>query len=186
MHNLDKQKKAIFLLAAYLIILFTPKLKKEQHKVAYNDQYQIEDDNRFATYGPYNIYIYSGIQKTDDNNPYNIYIIDKRNSDNPNIRIQNSYQIRNKKEMLEILKILLEYENQYPTDWYRTIESMKNEWISHNIGYILGLETARTEEVDLDNNDEENYQNLPNIINTLLNDDYYKKEEENIIKKLAK
>ena len=188
MNKLDKRKKAFLLLATYLIILFTPKFKKEQNKVAYNNNYQIAEDNKFATYNNYNIYICNDeyINKINDDNSNNIYIVDHRYEENPNIRIYNSYRIKCTKEILEILKILLEYENRYPTDWYRTIESMKNEWITHDICYSLGIEIVRTGEVDLDNNDEENYQNLEHIINTLLNDDYCKKEEANITRRLTK
>jgi len=126
------------------------------------------------------------INKINNDNPNNIYITDNRCEENQNIRIYNSYKIKRTKEMLEILKILIEYENRYPTDWYRTIESMKNEWITHDICYILGIEIVRTGEVDFDNNDEENYKNFEHIINTLLNDDYCKKEKENITRKLTK
>ena len=59
---------------------------------------------------------------------------------------------------------------------------MKNEWFIHNLCYYLGLETHRTSEVDLDNNDEENYQDLLAIIRALLNDDLYQKETKKLIK----
>ena len=189
MKKLDQKKKAFLLLATYFIILLTPKLKKKQNNVTYNSNYQINEDNQFATYNNYNIYIYNEehINKmNDDNDPNNIYIIDHRYEENPNIRIYNSYRIHDRNEMFEILKILLEYENRYPTNWNRTIDTMENEWIAHNIGYLLGIETIRTKEVDFDNDDEENYQNLLAIIDTISNDDYSQKESDKMIKKLTK
>ena len=88
MKKLDQKKKAFLLLATYFIILLTPKLKKKQNKVTYNSNYQIKEDNQFATYNNYNIYIYNEehINKmNDDNDPNNIYIIDHRYEENPNI-----------------------------------------------------------------------------------------------------
>ena len=56
----------------------------------------------------------------------------------------------------------------------------------HNICYRLGIETNRTSKIDLDNNDEENYQNIIAILNTLINDDFYEKETDTLTKKLTK
>ena len=188
MYKLDRNKKAFLLLATYFIILFTPKFKRNQNSITYNDNYHITDDSEFATYEDYHIYIGSEeyISKISNDGINNIYIIDGRNDDNPNFEICNSFRISNAKQRQEILKILLEYESRYPTKWHRTIKSMGNEWMIHNICYRLGIETNRTSKIDLDNNDEENYQNIIAILNTLINDDFYEKETDTLTKKLTK
>ena len=59
----------------------------------------------------------------------------------------------------EILEILCCYEREYPSNWDRSIESMRLEWFMHNIGYDNGLATNRTKDVDLNNGDENKYNN---------------------------
>ena len=34
-----------------------------------------------------------------------------------------------------ILNLLLEYEKNDPSDWYRSFRSMKDEWLMHNFCY---------------------------------------------------
>ncbi len=178
MNDNNTKKKAIFLLLTYFIILFTPKLKKNQSKITYNNHYLATDNNEFATYNNYHIYIddKESIELIMDDSKNNIYVIDGRSGNNPNMAICNSFQIKDPKLMQEILKILLEYEKQFPSAWNRTLSSMEKEWFIHNICHSLGLEIGRTSEVDLDNLDEENFQNIITIIHTLLNDEYYQKE----------
>ena len=59
----------------------------------------------------------------------------------------------------EILEILQEYERQFPSDWDRTTESMRLEWLMHNLSYRFDYQPGRTESVDLNNNDEGKYDN---------------------------
>ena len=188
MNQTNKQKKALILLMTYIVILFTPKLKKSQPSITYNPNYEITEDMEFAHYNDYHIYIGSKdyIDKIYDKDTHNIYIIDERDNSNPNVEIYNSAFIVSNKQRLTILKILLEYEKMYPTAWNRTLNSMENEWFIHNLCYYLNLETHRTSEVDLDNNDEENYKNLLAIIRTLLNDELYQRETDKLTKTLTK
>ena len=55
--------------------------------------------------------------------------------------------------------IILIYDSLYPSDWKRSIESMRVEWTVHNLLYDIGYERARTRDVDLDNLEEEKYNN---------------------------
>ena len=73
------------------------------------------------------------------------------------MEIYNSYEFRNRDEMMDILEVLQEYERRYPTNWYRTNPSMMNEWRIHNILYDISFERSHTREVDFDNLDEEIY-----------------------------
>ena len=69
-----------------------------------------------------------------------------------NIHIECSYIVENKSEMSTILTTLkvqvAQAQIQSPFD-NRTIESMINEWVSHNNCYKLGLWRDRTASVDI-------------------------------------
>lgn len=122
-----------------------------------------EDISYFANYSLGRVYIckYSDFEhykkKVDGND---ILVIDKRDGDNPNMCIYNSCEIRNPEVIEEVLFILEEYEKEYPSDWDRTINSMYNEWIIHNLCYEFNIKTESTAHVDLDNADE-NVFNFP-------------------------
>ena len=55
MNQTNKQKKALILLMTYIVILFTPKLKKNQPSITYNSNYEITEDMEFAHYNDYHI-----------------------------------------------------------------------------------------------------------------------------------
>ena len=59
--------------------------------------------------------------------------------------------------MEEVIESLLYYEEEYPSDWNRTKNSLMREWIFHNLGYYLGINLDRTTDVDLNNADEMTY-----------------------------
>lgn len=174
MKNLSKKKKAILLLYSYIILLFIPKIKdnKQASKIVYNNSYSLTDDCCFASYNDSNIYIINKEQfeSASDINPNDIYILDERDGNNPNIKICDSYKIKSRKQIIEILNILLEFENRYPSNWDRTVYSMANEWLIHNVCYDIRIKTVRTGDVDLDNDDEEKYESaLNSIINIIRN-----------------
>ena len=153
MKNINSKKKAILLIYSYIIILFTPKIKNHYQKatIVYNNAYQLEDNYCFATYNDSNIYIINKdqVKAINNLNPNDIYIVDERANNNPNIKIYDSYKIRSRKQIIEILNILIEFENKYPSKWNRTLYSMTNEWLIHNICYDIRIEPGRTSEVDL-------------------------------------
>ena len=158
----DKNKRLFIIIASCAIILFTPKLHASTHvynpNITYNQEYTKDEPIPFATYSNGNVYICNKeiiaklVQEEND-----IYIIDQRNSSDPNFCICSSHQITSKEQRNEILELLLEYERQYPTNWDRSIESMRNEWAIHNICYDLGIKTTSSVDVDLNNQDEEKY-----------------------------
>ena len=116
-----KNKNASLLLAAYIIFSIIPKTsKKEETNIAFNEEYTIDNTIPYATYNDKDIYIIKDeqIESINDNN---IYIFDKRNTDNPTMSIYNSYKIKNTKELEDIISILLNYEFEYPSNWDRTI-----------------------------------------------------------------
>ena len=75
-------------------------------------------------------------------------------SDNPDMKIIDSYNIRDLNIQKEILNILCEYEKCYPSKWERSLDSMENEWFIHNLCYDVGVLKGNSKDVDLDNKDE--------------------------------
>lgn len=73
---------------------------------------------------------------------------------NNNIHITDSYKVKTRESMKNILNILREYLNdsnitmKTPLD-YRSNNSMIREWITHNNLYRLGLYQDRVKNIDL-------------------------------------
>lgn len=135
------------------------------HERKYEPNYEIvsEDvnDNPFARYSNGNIYIGSA-DYINYIKPYvndgDILVIDNSNvPDDPDFKILDSHLIKDKDLINEILEVLLVYAELHPSDWNRTLESMRNEYIIHNILYNFNYEIDRTSSVDLNNADEEKY-----------------------------
>ncbi len=128
-----------------------------------NPTYEIieECDEAFARYSKGKIYIgnkeYLNSLKCINEN--DILVEDLRDSKDPDFKIHNSYLVTDRNIRNEILTILLEYEQRYPSNWDRTIESMRLEWLAHNLSYIFNYELHRTADVDLNNEDEKLYDN---------------------------
>jgi len=135
----------------------------------YVPQYEIMDESSqaFATYSQGRIFIgnirflasIKDLQKGD------ILVLDQRHNDDPNMKIISSYEINDKDIRNEILEVLCRYEEKYPSEWDRTIESMRLEWLMHNLSYDFNNQQHRTKDVDLNNDDEDYYDNcLLNLI----------------------
>lgn len=90
-------------------------------------------------------------------NQKDVLVEDQRNNSNPNMKIRNSYLITDESDRKEIIKILYNYEKKHPSKWNRSIKSMEREWEAHNTLYYLNYKKNHTADVDLDNNDENNY-----------------------------
>ncbi len=151
----NNKKKIIILLGLYLAILLSPKIKSDDKKneiisdskysyINYNDKKVIIVSSEYFNY------IY-------DKESNNIYIIDFRDRENSNFEIVESYKIRDKSEMEDIINMLVSYNQKEPSNWNRSFDSMINEWQVHNICYYLGYDIDSTEHVDLDNDDENKY-----------------------------
>ena len=147
----NRRKKAFALLVIYSLIIF--KLNSRRNiKVNYNEEYDKCEDSYFACLDDKNIFIVDDRDSVclDDN----IYVIDSRYDDDPNMIVHNSYKIKSLEEIKELLKILKEYEKQYPSKWKRSILSMEYEWIVHNLAYYLNIFPGSSKDVDLNNTDE--------------------------------
>lgn len=147
----NRRKKAFALFVIYSLIIF--KLNSRRNiKVNYNEEYDKCGDSYFASLDGKNIFI------VDDRDSFclddNIYVIDSRYDDDPNMIVYNSYKIKSIEEIKELLKILKEYERQYPSKWERSVLSMEYELIVHNLAYYLNIYPESSKDVDLNNADE--------------------------------
>lgn len=152
---MNKLKRKIILIS--LILIIGERYYNNEYK--YKNEYEIlEDNDAFARYNDGLIYIgskwYLNSLDTEEND---ILVIDSRKDPVPNMVICDSYKIKDIKTRNEILEILDIYEKQNPSNWNRSMTSMRIEWFCHNMSYYLNHETERTKSVDLDNDDEEKY-----------------------------
>ena len=85
-----------------------------------------------------------------------VVIVDKRLSSDPNMQIQDSYQITKTKQQKEIAQLMLDYNTSNPVNpaWSRTLDSLVEEWKLHNFAYSLGYKQERTGDCDFNNADE--------------------------------
>lgn len=118
----------------------------------------------------------SQIKNLINNGVEGVFVVDQRNDDEPNVKIINSYKITNKKKMREVLMLIKRYDEENPSKWSRTINSMVNEWWAHNICYDSNYYACHSKDVDLNNGDEEVFDGL-NIYRLILR----KKELESAI-----
>jgi len=142
-------------LAAFLA-LFTSYLENEIEL----DYKLLDRSKAFASYS--GGYVYIGdrtIRPSIDLEEGDVFVIDSRYDDEPDMKICDSYLVRSKKQRREILEILCLYEECYPSQWNRTLESMELEWTIHNLSYDLNYERNSSTDVDLDNKDEDKYSN---------------------------
>lgn len=96
----------------------------------------------------------SSLENVEEND---ILVLDERKEYDPNMKIYDSYKINNIDDLEEILNVLLNYEKNNPSDWNRTLKSMRNEWLYHNVLYFINYQRDRTKDVDLNNVDEKTY-----------------------------
>ena len=152
----NKTKKKILIVGAALLLA-------TYHTVDYKyvSNYKIinSKEDGFATYSSGRIFIgdieyLCSIKNKQEND---ILVEDQRNKKDPNFKIYSSYLINDKRIRNEILEVLCIYEELHPSNWNRTIESMRVEWLMHNLSYFFNYEKPRTIDVDLNNSDEELY-----------------------------
>ncbi len=117
-------------------------------------------DEDYLSYSRGKIFIRDSkdIESLNDLDDFDILVVDERNSKDPNMKIVNSYKITNKDDMIDILNVLLKYEEEYPSNWDRSLISMRNEWIYHDLSYYFNYEPDSSRDVDLNNADEYRYQ----------------------------
>lgn len=152
----NKYKKAIL-----SVSLLTSLLVFYLHDHRYSNNYEVLDDIAYARYEDGNIYIGSDeyINSLSNICENDILVIDERNSTDPNFKIINSYRITDKDDRNDIICAICDYNDEYPCNYYRSIESMRLEWFVHNIAYHLNYEVDRTRDVDFEISEEDDYDN---------------------------
>ena len=85
-----------------------------------------------------------------------IAVYDDRFTENPSFRIFDSYRIRKNSVKREVLRAMIAYNEENPSDpaWRRTERSLLLEWMEHNFAYRVGFLKSRASDVDLDNHAE--------------------------------
>lgn len=121
------------------------------------EDFSIDDNPIFATYDNGNIYITDDQDKINDK-PADIIIVDMREK-RENMEVVESYRITNRETQSEIIDIMLEYNDLYPSEipWTRTKESIANEWLVHNIAYYLHYKRDHSAHADFENKEENDY-----------------------------
>ena len=153
----NNRKKTIAYLSMMLILLSL--LHSKRKKVDIEDYYakEVLQDVCYS-YKEGNVYICSslidGMRLRNVCDEFDIIVVDQTDYKDPNIRILSSYKVTDTEDMKQILEIIKKYCNSTETDWDRSIGSMQNEWISHNICSSLLIRNDRTDDVDLNNGDE--------------------------------
>ena len=147
--------KRITLCSSMIPLLFVLKSSNLNRKNKYYRN-SINISNRRIEYSKGVIYIgdIDYLNSIDELNYGDILAYDGRDNNDPNIRIYDSFKIRDYDTREEIIEALLYYEEMYPTDWNRTKNSLCREWTAHNVAYIFGINQHRTTDVDLNNGDE--------------------------------
>ncbi len=157
---MNKNNKKRLLLLSTLFVLAT------YHSVdyVYPPRFEIVNskEDGFAKYSKGRIFVGDKeyIESINDKLDTDIFVEDLRNCDDPNFKIYSSYLIDDKNIRNEILEILCQYEMLFPSMWNRSIESMRLEWLVHNISYYFNYKQPRAVDVDLNNNDENLYDNI--------------------------
>lgn len=86
---------------------------------------------------------------------------------NVNLAIINSYKIKNKADMKNILYKIMNQESEHKFDVFkRSVKGMVQEWRAHNIIYNLGLFRTHTCTVDLEANQKWIFKIIWKIIGT--------------------
>ena len=122
-------------------------------------QKEVEEQYLDNKYNSDTVHIYTPQEKPAEGK-INV-LIDVNNTNNglldPNIHVQDSHKIRNKKEISKVMDVIMS-SPEYDTEiFFRTEESYVNEWIAHNriydIAGLLGKEDWKNsaEHVDLNN-----------------------------------
>ena len=123
-------------------------LIKPEH--TYNPQYEIINEDAFATYEDGLVYIgdENYIISLTNVHENDILVVDDRKTESNSIKIVSSYKIDDKDVRNDIICIIDEYVKMNPDTFDRTIESMRVEWFVHNLLYSLNYEPNRTRDVD--------------------------------------
>ncbi|MBQ4154208.1 MAG: RHS repeat protein [Clostridia bacterium] len=99
-----------------------------------------------GSYSKGNVYLVENEDDVCSNFPGDIVVLDQRGPDkNDGVEIRYSFLVSDKNHQREILTLLYEFEEDNPTGWIRTVDSMMIEWDAHNDSYSILSFTPFTE-----------------------------------------
>ena len=174
MKNLQVKKTAIALAMATLTLVTTTEIMPGPlYYTKYSISSNYEQNSSIEPFAHLEIGdVYIGtkeeIRKLDWNTRRgNIIIIDERHLEDANIKVQDSYKIKNVEDIASVVAVIQEYNDKYPSNWKRSSLSLINEWQVHNICSDLSIMPSHTDDVDLNNGDEFLYNSklLSKVIN---------------------
>ena len=158
MEKKNKKNVLIYLMALLVSLsLYHNKNKKREKE-------NLTSDNTYSVYGNYNkgkVYICDSMNDAKkvyelcDKN--DVVVVDQTEFEDPNMKIVSSYKITDKEDMIQILNIIKDYCKNKGSNWNRSINSMQNEWVVHNICSNMFIKRSSTNDVDLNNGDENLY-----------------------------
>ena len=153
---MNNKKRAI----ALALLLSTIGCSNTKANIQTKKDSKIEIQDNYLSYSKGKIYIGEEkyLESLDNLDYFDLLVVDERESSDPNMKIVDSHKIISNIDMIEVLNILKKYEEENPTNWDRSIVSMRNEWIYHNMSYYLSYETGSSKDVDLNNGDEYKYE----------------------------
>ena len=166
--NMKKRSKVIITTLSLVCVLFVYYNIDYKYDPKYKIIGNISMSKPYAMYSKGDVYIIKNRNMLNSSlfKDTDIIVIDERNDDNPSMQIISSCNIADKEVRNEVIEIIQEYNKEYPSNWKRTNESLRLEWFVHNFLYLFNYKTDHTTDVDLDNNDEDNY-NKP-VVNKML------------------
>lgn len=127
----------------------------------YHPNYEIMDKVPYAKYSDGYVYIIKTMDFYNINyNEKDIIIVDETEGRDPDLVVLNSYKLEDKEIRNEIIEIICEYENENPSNWKRSKESMRLEWYIHNLSYKYNYKIDHSCDVDFNNSDEKKYDNI--------------------------
>lgn len=151
---MKKNKKNILIYLSILLVVlsFYNKSKKGVSN---------KSSHEYLTCSKRNVYICNSLDEAKELslncNEQDVLIVDQTSNKDPNVKILSSYKITDREDMIDILNTIKEYFSNNENSWDRSIYSMENEWIIHNICSNMSFLNARTDDVDLNNRDEKLY-----------------------------
>lgn len=158
MENKNRKNVLIYLMALLVSLSLYHNKNKKKETIS------LTDDKSFSVCGTYSrgkvyicdsMYDANKVHEICDEN--DVVVVDQTEFDDPNMKIVSSYKIKNKEEMIQILNIIKDYCKNKGSNWNRSISSMQNEWIVHNMCSNMHIKRSSTNDVDLNNSDENLY-----------------------------
>lgn len=159
----NNKRKIIIYIFTVIILLSLLHAKRKKSNVENYYIGEVSTDMCYS-YKEGNVYICNslieGMELRNICNESDVIVVDQSDFADPNMKILSSYKITDVENMKEILEIIKEYCASRETMWDRSIESMQNEWIVHNMCSFLSIKNSSTDDVDLNNGDEKFYSSI--------------------------